>query len=119
MRYEFEDDRERAKNWEAAGQFALWMVVGLSFALYTKATQLVWGWFVVPLFPALPLLSFWQAYGLKIAVRVFVGAGHRPDKKDDTDDPAVKMGAAIGTPLLLIGAAWIARHWLIAGEVLR
>lgn len=68
-----------------------------------------WGWFVVPVFSTLPVLTFWQAVGLMFIIALFHGQHVKPKEYDEFDAATTVL---IGPWLTLfvgwlIGTIWI------------
>lgn len=65
-----------------------------------------WYWFLLPVFPTLPLISFWQAVGLSLFADLFKSRDLSIDKSSEDDSKEMqKLVAANIFPwlILLIG----------------
>ena len=89
------------------GMIALWFISSLmkGFVL-TK----MWVWFVIPLFPTLPMLTLWQAVGLAM-IPAFITASTTVHKDHETALGA-SFFATLINPWLVLLCAWIA-HLII------
>lgn len=94
----------------AFGEFVFWVTAGvLVFALHGYCAQQLWAWFVAPLF-ALPLLTFWQAWGLAITWRSFAG---RSSQGGRDDDKWSRLAVGLIGPCLSLAAGWVVRFWVM------
>lgn len=68
-----------------------------------------WGWFIVPVFTTLPLITFWQAVGLMFVVALFHGKHLTPKEYDKTNAAVTVLLGPWLTLFVgwLIGAIWI------------
>jgi len=70
-----------------------------------------WGWFLLPVFPAAPEITFIQAVGLMF----LIGLTHQMDtqvvKKEYKDEFTAGVGAIIA-PWLTLVIGWIAYNWM-------
>lgn len=75
-----------------------------------------WGWFVLPLFPALPALTFLTAWGLDFFVFVLLlRLKTTKSYRDHTDHQLLTLGIiAVAVPLLLLGGGYVL-HLIIEG----
>lgn len=65
-----------------------------------------WYWFLLPVFPALPQIKFWQAVGLFIFINLFQISTGQPIKEEYKDNTA-GAAAAILNPWVLLLIGWI------------
>lgn len=69
-----------------------------------------WYWFLLPVFPSLPHVTFVQAVGLMFFVGLFHGINSQVLKKEYKDEGAATL-VAIAAPWLTLLVGWIV--WLV------
>jgi hypothetical protein len=65
-----------------------------------------WYWFLLPVFPSLPGIKFWQAVGLFIFINLFQISTGQAIKEEYKDNTASTV-AAILNPWVLLFIGWI------------
>ena len=78
-----------------------WGLVGYKF----------WSWFLIPIFPTLPHIVFWQAVGLMFFIALFKSQG-QVIKKQYRDENA-QIGVAILLPWAMLLLGWLTYVWII------
>jgi len=79
----------------------VWGLVGYKF----------WYWFLIPIFPTLPTILFWQAVGLMFFITLFKSMGQLV-KKEYKDNNTEALGVII-YPWILLLCGWIAHALII------
>jgi hypothetical protein len=69
-------------------------------------TYKFWYWFILPVFPTLPEIEFWQAVGLMFFISLFKGSGATNDNKTNKEKNTY-LGTTIILPWLLLLLAYI------------
>ena len=89
---------------------ALWFVGALA-----KGFVLVkmWGWFVLPLFPTMPVLALWQAVGLSAFLSYLTWHG-KTAYKDHKEEGTTNIVTGLLTPWIVLFFGWVV-HLLIMG----
>ena len=63
-----------------------------------------WGWFLLPIFPMLPIITFWQALGLTFIISLFHSKNYTSIKDEFTEKTTSVVMMIIGPWItLLIG----------------
>lgn len=91
---------------KVAGCLVMLLAIPLALVTWTYTTIQLWAWFVVPLF-GLPVLTFWQAAGLRLTVAAFT---YRPSK--DEDRTLGQTVSWVVTTCLLLPAVTLGMGWL-------
>ena len=78
-----------------------WGLVGYKF----------WYWFLLPIFPTLPAIVFWQAVGLMFFIALFKSAG-QVIKKEYKDENAQMLLTFI-LPWITLLCGWVTYAWII------
>lgn len=68
-------------------------------------TYKFWYWFILPVFPDLPHVTFWQAVGIALFIGLFKNASQPTVKKEYRDESSVHVMWSAPWIVLLIG--WI------------
>ncbi len=78
-------------------------IVGHSL-LCSWAIQIMWGWFVAPVFHV-QYLTLIQAFGLALIIQT---ANPPPNIKSESDDgPWVSLAILLARPLVAVGIGWV------------
>lgn len=64
----------------------------------------LWYWFLLPVFPTLPSVTFWQCVGLMFFISLFKNHSSNSIKEEFTDESKVFISVAIGPWLTLLVA---------------
>lgn len=71
-------------------------------------TVTIWAWFIAPVF-ALPLLTFWQAVGLRLMVNTLTFSSKPTEDKSAADHLRHAVNVSLLTPAMALFFAWIIR----------
>jgi hypothetical protein len=82
------------------------LVIYNSFAWGYVATVISY-WYVIPLFPSFPILSWLQYAGIMFFVNCFVHTGDNSDIKDEYKNNSFNLIKILFNPWLLLLGAWI------------
>lgn len=76
--------------------------------------SIVWIWFVVPLFPMVPVLTIPQAIGFSLVTGMLTGSGSQTETKERTTGEAIVnlLAVAFGRPLMILVIAYIIKAFL-------
>lgn len=82
-------------------------ILAFPYSIFTKGiiTMLFWQWFLVPVFPEIPLITFLQAIGLTFFF-VILRAGGRDLKKKYYDESEEQTIKSFLNPVLLLGIGY-------------
>jgi hypothetical protein len=70
-----------------------------------------WAWFLLPVFPAAPQITFIQAVGLMFLIGLTHQMNTQVLKKEYKDEMSAGVGALIA-PWLTLVIGWIAYNWM-------
>lgn len=86
---------------------ALLISVPLIF-LWAWALRILWGWFIVTTFPAVPMLSYAQAMGVSVTVSILKGAVHEAKEKEESWK--YLLGVLL-KPIMAVGVGWAVKYF--------
>ena len=76
--------------------------------------SIVWAWFVMPLFPLVPILTIPQAIGFSLVTGMLAGSSSQTDNKERTTGEAIVhlLAIAFGRPIMILVIAYIIKSFL-------
>lgn len=84
----------------------LYLILLIPVAVYTGWVGVtLWGWFVLPIFPAAPKLNIPEVMGLIILIRYFISSPKLSDWEDN--DFPWDIFLAFGYPTIALIGGWI------------
>ena len=88
------------------------LTVSLGLFLNAWAATVLWAWFVVPLVPFLPQLSYAGALGLMLAAGLFFPHidVHCEDKRKSTEKAASLVGTLL-RPVVFVCIGWLVKYF--------
>jgi phosphate/sulfate permease len=90
------------------GLILLVAVIAYGTVSWGVLTYLMWYWFLVPVFPAIPAITLVQAIGLNFVIGLFTNHNiATKTKEDETTQQKVVMAIL---PWLTIGMAWLFKY---------
>jgi phosphate/sulfate permease len=90
------------------GLILLVAVIAYGTVSWGVLTYLMWYWFLVPVFPAIPAITLVQAIGLNFVIGLFKNHNiATKTKEDETTQQKVVMAIL---PWLTIGMAWLFKY---------
>jgi hypothetical protein len=93
---------------EALGKiFAGILVIALSVIIAGFFLMKLWGWFVIPVFPTLPVLTLQQAIGLSVFFTLIRAKKPKDEKEKDFGDIILEWLEGLIFSLILFGIAYV------------
>jgi len=87
------------------------VMIGAAFIYNTLAWGLVlykfWGWFILPVFVTLPVLTFIQALGLMFVISLFKNSTNQSIKKEYINED-VTLTLIFLSPWIILFFGWLA-----------
>lgn len=72
----------------------------------------VWHWFIIPVFPDVPSINYWQAVGLTFIISLFRSQS-KTSYKDHEVDSSKTLWSALSAPWVFLLIAAIFKFWLM------
>ena len=88
---------------------SIFAVVAIGLIWRGFVLSVLWGWFIIPVFPAMPVLSIPVAIGIAIVVSFLT---YQLNSKEKSDQPIQQMGVALLYPGVVLILGWIVTFFL-------
>jgi hypothetical protein len=87
--------------------FAAIVMIMISIIVGGFFLMKLWGWFVIPAFPTLPVLTFQQAMGLSVFLSIMVAKRKKTNEDKDFSDVVGDWLEELIFSCVVFGIAWI------------
>jgi len=90
------------------------LLVPLHMVLYGTVFCRMWAWFIMPLWPAAPVLTLWPAMGLSYVIRLVTHDDGLKREQWGDKSLAEIVGISLGGPLVFWFFGWLVHLLVVA-----
>lgn len=92
------------------------LVIVLGYIVSGLVLSILWGWFVVPIFPLVPEISIAEAIGITLIVHLFMRSLATKADTDEESETSTKLGKMLArsfvAPFITLFIGWIVLQFL-------